>query len=479
MKINKSVNKPSIIVSIPLVWGIRNVINSGLLDLLKNEFTVFFAVPPSGVQDVIKIGISEENIIRLTIPNTTRLLRLAIFMLKKAHGRKKSTKSDKIFRDWYKQNQSETDIKRNVLFHILDPIVNTKNGFKLIEKIIQNQYSFQLKRDTKAKIKKIQPVAAFSTSYVSSWEWPLFNYLQDLHVPTATHILSFDNLTSRGYFPLGRFDHYYTWQQSMSDELRHYFGIKPEKIKITGTPQFDFHILPSFHWSRKKTNQELGIDPTKPYIVYCANHHKHTPGEPQLISFLINTLKELEEFKGFQWVIRIHPMDHFKRWESFNKENPNIIISHPWNREDNLSYWGTPSKDEIALLSNTLRYAVATVTVASTVALDSCVTNTPIICVGFHPNKDSAEDHYYHDVHFSHHYEPIVLSEAVSYVQNIEEFVEAMTMAVENPNKKIKAREVLKSQICGIVDGKSANRISEEFSGLVSQYKKEKPLYFE
>ena len=469
-------HKRSIIISIPLVWGVRNVINSHLLELLGKNFNVFLAVPQIGIHDIVKLGIPEENVINLTIPKTTRFLRLAILSLKDAHRRYKSTESDYIFTEWNNQIQQDTDLKRKLSKCILSPIVNTKIGFNLIEEFLQHQYSAQLNHDIKTKIKIIHPVAALSTSYVSNWEWPLFNYLQDLHIPTATHILSFDNLTSRGYLPLGRFDQYYTWQQSMSDELTSFFRINPEKIKITGTPQFDFHILPSFHWDRKKTSAKLGIDSNRPYIAYCANSYKHTPSEPQLIAFLIKSLRDVEQFENFQWVIRIHPMDQFKRWESFFLNDPNVIISHPWSREDKLSYWSTPNDDDIALLSNTLRYAVATVTVASTSALDSCVTNTPVICVGFHPNKGSAEDRYYHDVHFSHHYEPIISSGAVSFVKDIEEFITAMIDAIEHPKQRSKNREELRSQLCGLVDGKAANRIAEEFSQLAKQSEKKEPI---
>jgi len=461
----------AIIISTPLVWGVRNVINSGVYTLLQGEFDVYLAVPPEGHRSLVEIGVAEDRIIPLYTTPSNRIFSIINLLLKTAHQQFKGTDSDQIFAKWYGKEQRNASLLKDVVIPHAAKLFKNPERFAWLSNIYCKHSKRSLPKNILNQLLSIKPAAALSTSSVVNWDWPLFNVLQDAGIPTATHILSFDNLTSRGYFPMRKFDRYFTWQQAMSDELVYFFGIDPDKITITGTPQFDFHILPSCFWNRGKTSSKLGIDPDKPYIVYCANHHKHTPGELQLITLLIESLRAMDYFKNFQWVIRLHPMDQFKRWESFFVDDPNVIISRPWKREDHLAYWGTPTNDEIALLSNTLRYAAARVTVASTVALDSCVTDTPIICVGFHPDKGSAEDNYYHDVHFSHHYEPIISSGAVSFVQNVEEFIGAMYAAVDNPKGKSTDRQKLKRQICGTVDGKAAYRVAEEISRLAYQSK--------
>ncbi len=457
--------KQKIIVSIPLVWGIRNVFNSGLIGLLENELEIYVAVPAANRQSVIGLGFPDERILSLCIPKSDRFNRNLLSLLKNAHKNHKSTVSDQIFSDWRGRNQNSI---RNKINTVSSRVFGKPSQFAWLENIYLKRMIAQVPAEMVAQIARIHPAAGLSTSYVANWEWPLFTLLQKMGVPTATHILSFDNLTSRGYFPMTRFDRYYTWQQDMGMELTRYFGIEPERIQITGTPQFDFHILPNFSWDRPKTASMLGIDPEQPYLAYCANHLIHTPGEPKLINQLIKTVRATERFHHYQWVIRLHPMDQYERWESLFATVPGVVISHPWNHKDKISYWGVPNDDELALLGNTLRHASAAITMASTVALDSCVVDTPIICVGFHPDRGSAEDRYYHQVHFSHHYAPIISSGAVAFVSNEQEFCTSLTAAVDHPQEKGENCKMLVEMICGRVDGKLAWRLAEAVKSLVS-----------
>jgi len=461
--------KANIIVLIPYVWGVRNILHSGLYDLLLTKYNVFLAIPPIGVSDIINMGIPKDHIISIVIPKTSRLIRFLFLALKKAHRQEKFTNSDFIFSKWYKKDSIEKLSIGKILVYILSFLFSWKSFFSFGEKLLHKLYVNQLQKEKKVEIIKINPIAVLSTNFVSNWEWPILFFLQDLGITTATHILSFDNLTSRGYLPLRGFTQYYSWQNNMSNELIKFHQINPKNIIITGTPQFDFHVSTSFVWDKHKTAQILKLDPKKPYIVYCSNHYKHTPGEAKLILFLIKKLREIDRFSDIQWVIRLHPLDRFSRWENIFKTETGIRISHPWMRDDSNSFWAIPSKDEIALLGNTLRYAQVVINMASTITLDSCVVDTPVICVGFHPDKGSEEDKYYHDVHFSHHYEPIISSGAVSFSTNIQEFINAVIASFDFPDEKQAQRKKLVESICGVVDGCSAKRIEESFSELLKR----------
>ena len=458
--------KRAILISIPLVWGIRNAINSRMIDLLTDEINIFVAVPPAGVQSMSTLGFLPENVLSLCIPDSNRLSRIILQTLKNVHKVHKSTLSDRIFSEWFGSNQK---LPRKTILALTCRTFENPTRFVWLEKYFLKRMAAQVPSELAAQVARIKPVAALSTSYVMNWEWPLFKLLQDKKVPTATHILSFDNFSSRGYFPITGFDQYYTWQQRMSEELTYFFGINRERIKITGTPQFDFHVLPEFHCDRHKTTTMLGIDPERPYLAYCANHLSHTPHEPELIRFLISTLKGTQNYKNYQWVIRLHPMDQYKRWEKLFSSDPDVVINHPWSRDDSNAYWALPTNEELALLSNTLRHAVATITMASTTALDSCVVDTPVICVGFHPNLGSLEDRYYREVHYSHHYEPIIKSGAVSLSRSKDEFIIALDETVNQRFIRSAERKALVSQLCGLVDGKAAHRIVESLVTLANK----------
>jgi hypothetical protein len=282
-----------------------------------------------------------------------------------------------------------------------------------------------------------------------------------LDIPIATHILSFDNLTSRGYLPLKHFDQYLVWQTRMADELKRLYQIDEHKIIMTGTPQFDFHVQEAFRWSKEKTYQMIGLKHSGPYLVYCANHIAITPNEPELLSQIITELAAEDRFSNYQWVLRLHPMDLYGRWAELSKKCNQLVISYPWAHDDKSSFWAVPTHDDLALLGNTLRYAKATLTIASTVALDSAIVDTPIVCLGFHPNTGSPEDKFYHDAHFSHHYLPIMQTRAIPLATNIESLKRLLADAIENPAALKAERAGLVAEICGAVNGQSAERIAE------------------
>jgi hypothetical protein len=96
----------------------------------------------------------------------------------------------------------------------------------------------------------------------------------------------------------------------------------------------------------------------------------------------------------------------------------------------------------------------------SSTALDSAVVDTPIVCLGFHPRAGSAEDRFYRESHFSHHYRPIMESKAAPLAKNMPELMQYLGQAVTNRGALHDARVRLVARVCGRVDGNAADRIA-------------------
>lgn len=451
--------KPAVILSIPLVWGVRNFIRSGLAENLGQDFHVIFAIPVEGKESLLLEGVPETDIWILEKPSRSRAFAWLMRILKSAHSRRYPTKSDPIFNAWLHRSITLKQKLRNIFFDILGYAAANQFIFALLDRKAQEVFRRNIQPKVFNLLQETKPILGLSTSYVVDWEWTLFQAMKMLNIPIATHILSFDNLTSRGYIPLKHFDRYFVWQTRMADELKRLYQIEEHRIVITGTPQFDFHTQEKFHWSREKTCQVIGLRYPKPYLVYCANHIAISPNEPQLLNQILTELGKDDKFADYQWVLRLHPMDQYERWAELTGRFEQLVISHPWAHNDKTSFWAVPTGDDLALLGNTLRYAKATLTVASTVALDSAIVDTPIICIGFHPNVGSHEDRFYHDAHFSHHYFPIMQTQAVPLAGNIESLKKLLADVIENPDTLKEERDRLVIELCGVVDGQSGNRI--------------------
>jgi hypothetical protein len=312
-------------------------------------------------------------------------------------------------------------------------------------------------------------VAALSTSFVIDWERGLFQAMQHLGIPTLAHVLSFDNLTSRGYIPVAGYDRFLVWNSGMADELHRFYDIDPSRITVTGTPQFDFHVDPRYRWPREETVRRLGLDPGRPYLVYCANHRGITPNEPDLVDHILRVAAADPILSGYDWVVRVHPLDRYSRWTRLQERTPRLRLDHPWKRDDVTAHWALPTAEEVAHLGNTLRHAAGVVTVASTIALDSAIVDTPVVGVGFHPAATAMESQFYHDAHWSHHYRPISESGAVPIAGDLTELVTLLREAVTSPNARRAARRDLAERMCGPVDGGAADRIAAAIDATVSR----------
>ncbi len=459
-------------ISIPLVWGVRNILRSGLYDQLSDQFHILIAAPEQGQQDLLREGIDEEDLLILDNPQETAQHSRLMKALKSAHARNHPTPSDDIFGQWtkHKNNGSHGNLRQalsEASYKAAGLLGSNPRLFRWLEQKEDAAYLRMIPQRTWDVLRQTRPVFGLSTSHVVNWEWALFRAMHALQIPIATHVLSFDNLTTRGYIPTKHFDHFMVWQDAMAGELRGFYGIPDQRITVTGTPQFDFHVREDFRWSREQTAKTLGIDPHRPYFVHCANHQAMTPGEPELVTAILRATSGDPRFQKHQWILRLHPLDDYKRWEPLQQQFDCVRLSRPWSQGKQAAFWATPSNDELARLANTLRYADAALTMGSSTALDSAVVDTPIICLGFHPRAGSAEDTFYRESHFSHHYKPIMESQAAPLAKDMSQLVQYLGEAVAHRGALHEARVRLVKRVCGCVDGNAAGRIAETLIALI------------
>ena len=413
LKINKfnkyRANKRNIIVSIPLVWGIRNIILSGINKELESKYNIYYCIPIEGKSSLEKYGVDPKNIIINKPVRKNYTLKWLTYILREIHNRLYPTKSRKIFAELVTDqntNASLLKIIQRLIEKIVIYISTNKLLFNLLIKFEGRYFDKKIDSNFILTIKSLNPIFGFSTSSVVEMEWTLLRSLKKLKVPIFAHILSFDNITSRGYVPIDYFDKYLVWNESMKAELIKYYSISPDRVIITGTPQFDFHRNPKYYLTENDVKAKLGID-TRPYILYCANHHKLTPYEPELLKTIIDLFSNDEYLKDFIFVVRLHPMDDYSRWDNLFARHGNIRKNIPWeHKELQPVFWGEPTLEDLILYGNILRYAKVVLNIASTVVIDAAITDTPAICIGFHPNN-AVESKKYYDYHFTDHFESI------------------------------------------------------------------------
>lgn len=424
---------------IPVVWNFRNILISGLSSELVESFEVYYGIPKVAFSTFKKNGVPDINLFELESARRGVIGTYIFRLLKRAHAHRNPVNTTEIFGKFKGQ---ENKLKSKIIYSIPSSLFRSDVMFNFLQKI-DSYLNLHSNRSIVSKLKEISPAFVMSTANVVESEWPIFRVAQALGIKTYSHVLSFDNLTSRGYLPISEFDKYFVWNSRMKEELMEFYSVSSEKIFITGTPQFDFH---NEFISRENTLARIGLHLHERYIVYCANHFAISPNEPILLNHILKAFQSTEYLRNIRVVLRLHPMDDYNRWNEMLKLNPTVILSIPWKHEDSDSlFWGEPSAEDIVLFSNILRHGSVVLNIASTIAIDAAITDTPVVCIGFHPTIEY-ESKFYNDVHYSKHYAAIMETKATPLINSLEGLVAEITDQLEFPDKLKLERNELKNR---------------------------------
>jgi hypothetical protein len=183
----------------------------------------------------------------------------------------------------------------------------------------------------------------------------------------------------------------------------------------------------------------------------------HMPGEPVIVERLAAMLREMKEFGPPQLMVRVYPKDHSKRFEEVAARNPDVLFPEiPW--EPN---WLTPQIEDTYLLTNMLRHAAMGINIASTISLELCMFDKPVINVGYNPpGMDISPIDFARYYEFDH-YRPVVESGAVNVAWSEDEIRKMIIHVFKNPTTFSANRRSLVENMFGHrLDGYSGTRVA-------------------
>jgi hypothetical protein len=316
-------------------------------------------------------------------------------------------------------------------------------------------------------LRRLKPALVFNGSHVHGGPAiPVVHAAQRLGIPTAAFIFSWDNLTSQGRI-IPPYDFYLVWNSELRDRLLDmYRNVRPDHVFVTGTPQFDLHFRPETYWSREEFCASVGADPARPIVVYTTGMANHMPGEPRIVQGIADMLRSMNDLGRPQLLVRVSPKDRTGRFEELRGAYPDIIFPEvPWE-----SAWFTPKIEDVAVLTNTLRHAAVGINVASTISLELCMFDKPVINVAYNPPGLNVEPV---DYRLSYdefdHYRPVVASGAVSLANDEVEMKDLIRRALTDPQKHSASRSRLVATMFEhTLDGWSSKRVAEVLCALAT-----------
>lgn len=323
------------------------------------------------------------------------------------------------------------------------------------EKVLKNNAEF---KDLQKFIKKlnISHVLSF-TPFLREEEYILIACKQQ-GIKTITSILSFDNITTRGIYPIV-FDAYMVWNHYNYDELsRIYPETKNRPKYIVGPAQFDFYWNESYKWNRERWFKELGLDINRKVILFGAGPYQIVPKEENYLRQLDEAISEGEIVGNPQILFRRHPLDPIDRWLLVLQKAKNIVRDDPWKVEGQLSRTNI-RREDIERLVSTLYYSDIHINASSTLSIDGAIFDKPQIGPAYDDTGDGKYDRVIKELYLREHYLPITNSGGLTLVNNKEELIKAVNDYLTHPEIGKEGRQKLVEELCVFTDGKSTDRV--------------------
>lgn len=250
---------------------------------------------------------------------------------------------------------------------------STEKGVKSIrEQIKKLERSTSKYEYCKKQLQEHKPAIVFCTNPRPTQAIAPILAAQDLGIPTASFIFSWDNLPKAT--TLIEPDFYFVWSDYMKNELLQYCPyVKEEQVFVTGTPQFESHFDTNLLQTKEEFFAQHNLDINKKYICYSGDDIVTSPLDQYYVEDLALSVRELNK-QGYNLgiIYRKCPVDFTDRYDAILKEYEDIIVSiDPLWRPVGTS-WNEimPTKEDFALQANVCHHTEFVGNIASSMVFD-------------------------------------------------------------------------------------------------------------
>lgn len=378
-------------------------------------------------------------------------------------------------------NGKKSSLKRQLLNHFYFLLGTTirhvtplkQAYYQLEKKIFYNPKAVSL-------LEMYKPDAVISTRPVDSMEAEILNAATRLGIHKIMYILSWDNITSKGIFS-ELADSYLTWGEVMNQELREYYGAKDQQLYISGVTHFDVHAQIKKQTQRKNTYvDQLGLDSAKPYLFFTMSASYFAPNEIDVIEWLAEKIERNSFGSEMQLIIRPHMQNlestfsessWIQRLTNLNSER--VVVNWPNLNSDQLTWF--MDSDEMVKLSSLLKGAAICLNSGSTVAIEACILDRPVILPMIDVVEKSDWESVKRVLKFKH-IEKFVSFGAVEVAFDFDELNKAILRTLKNPDLLFLNRTKVVESECFKVDGKATDRFVENILLILNSSEKRTPM---
>jgi len=279
-------------------------------------------------------------------------------------------------------------------------------------------------------------------------------------IPTTTVMLSWDNLTSKGY--MGAYpDSLLVWSPLMAEEARFYHDFRGP-IHEVGAAQFDIYGEIDKREARAAFRARHGLGTSQRLIVWGTINQAIYPRQKEDLVAFIDQIADIDP--GAKVWVRLHPQTISGAFAHMKPEyaalaGDRVHIEFPPVLSEKLA-WDLP-KEDMRHLAELLAAADVVVIPRSTLSIDAAAAGTPIVNVAV--NKAFAKGFAYT------HYAKLLTCDGVRVAWDQAELLTIVSAYLDDPERDAAGRAAIVRQQLGAYFGRAAARTAEVLLALLEE----------
>lgn len=468
-KYQRNVHKPHIVLVIPRGEVVRNFLYSDTLRLLSENARITLLSVIHDDSFCSRFGPLVDDIIPLSHQIDHTAVRYMRGWIQEAHFRWLWSKVAQ--NHWEQRTYRAKTPSDCAKWTLLKSAASAVAYRPMLEHLtsLENKLSWRLRPNDEFVdlFTRLKPDLVFNGSHIhgASAELPV-KIAHRMGITTAGFIFSWDNLTSRSriFVP---YDHYFVWHEGMKDQLLTlYPRIRPERVHVTGTPQFDFHFKSEFHLPREELAKRIGTDPNRPFIFYTAGIDHHFPEEHRHVEAIAQQLQKLNLDPSPQLVVRTYIKGTSPEMRDLADRNlPDVVFPKvAWDHR-----WYMPLHEDLATYTSCLRHSEMGINAASTVSLELLMFDKPVMNLGFDPpgSRISYPFRWKRHIEFDH-FQAVAESGATLVAQSSADVLPMLKRALRDHHPDPQRRRFIHNMFGETLDGNAGARIAEKLLTLAS-----------
>jgi len=344
--------------------------------------------------------------------------------------------------------------KRLLAGAIAPSIVDSRTRYDLIDRRISHAWADDL-------FDKYRPsLLVTSNPGLIFSEIPLLRTAVRRGVRSMAVDSSWDNFTNK-LIPVRRVDRLVVWNELMKQQAIEFHGYDANEVRVAGTPQWDLYFRSGTLIPREAFFAAIGADPSRPLITLTTTPRELYPHHAHVLRVLVNAQQAGAWRQRPQVLVRLHPRDELDAYAAFAGV-ADVIVEKPFRGTvragDGLAVDVTT--DNQRHLANTMRHSAVVVNVASTLAIEAAIFDTPVVNISFDGESPAewvrSSRRYYRFTHYTN----ITRHGAVRVAETPAQLVDAIACYLDDPSLDAEGRRRVAEEQCQYLDGRAAERVA-------------------